>query len=175
VFVSYVGLLKPITDDKFRFRSDPPRSQDEIVQLLVFGENEATGVALAGDVIGGNVATSLANDLLSSAFGGVLRDVLALNVGTSGSGLGYLGAQVAVSDQFTFGGTVEQVEQSRAGSTQSQAGGCGDFFFDYRITRNWSLRGSGAYCDYEDQTGVQTSTQQDGISLGLDVLWQLRY
>jgi translocation and assembly module TamB len=175
VFVSYVGLLKPITDDKFRFRSDPPRSQEEIVQLLVFGENEATGVALAGDVIGGNVASSLANDLLSSAFGGVLRDVLAVNVGTSGSGLGYLGAQVAVGDQFTFGGTVEQVEQSRAGSAQSQAGGCGDFFFDYRITRSWSLRGSGAYCDYEDQTGGQTSSQQDGISLGLDVLWQLRY
>jgi translocation and assembly module TamB len=175
VFVSYVGLLKPITDDKLRFRSDPPRSQEEIVQLLIFGENEATGVALAGDVIGGNVATSLANDLLSSAFGGALRDVLALNVGTSGSGLGYLGAQVAVSDQFTFGGTVEQVEQSRAGSAGSQAGGCGDFFFDYRITRTWSLRGSGAYCDYEDQTGGQTSPQQDGISLGLDVLWQLRY
>jgi translocation and assembly module TamB len=175
VFVSYVGLLKPITEDKIRFRSDPPRSQEEIVQLLVFGENEATGVALAGDVIGGSVATSLANDLLASAFGGVLRDVLAVNVGiTSATGGGYLGAQVSVSDQFSFGGTVEQVEQVQATTSQTQAGGCGDLYFDYRISRSWSLRGSGAYCDYENQT-TGTSSSQDGVSLGLDVLWQLRY
>lgn len=180
VFVDYVGLLKPISDDKIRFRSDPPRTQDQIVRLLVFGESDkvdgesASATNLAGSVIGGNVATSLANDLIASAFGGVLRDVLALNVGTTETGGGYLGAKIDIA-QFSFGGSVEQAEQATTTSSTARAGGCGDFFFDYKISTHWSLRGSGAYCDFGGQTVGASSSNQDGISLGLDVLWQYRY
>jgi len=176
VFVDYIGLLKPITDDKIHFRSDPPLSQQEIVALLVFGDTTATATNLAGTV-GSTFASGFANDLIGTAFGGVLRDVLALNVSATESG-GYLGAQVKLSDKFRFGGSVEQVQDStnNGNPTAAQrAGNCGDLFFDYKITSNWSLRGSGGYCGYEDQEGGSTNSNQDGVTLGLDVLWQFRY
>jgi translocation and assembly module TamB len=173
VFVDYIGLLKPITDDKIHFRSDPPLSQQEIVALLVFGDSSANATNLAGTV-GSTFASGFANDLLGTAFGGVLRDVLALNVSATESG-GQLGAQVKLSDKFRFGGSVEQVQETDADSTTVQrTGNCGDLYFDYKISSNWSLRGSGGYCGYQDQTGG-TDTNRDGVTLGLDVLWQFRY
>ncbi len=173
VFVDYRGLLKPITDDKIVFRSDPPRSQEEIVRLLVFGESAATATNLAGTV-GSSVASSLANELIAGAFGGVLRDVLALNVGTNDTG-GYLGAQVKLSDRFRLGGSVEQVEATTTttSSTTQQSGSCGDLYFAYKLAQNWSLRGSGGYCGYEQNR--DSSQTQGGVSLGLDVFWQFRY
>jgi translocation and assembly module TamB len=152
VFVDYIGFLKPITDDKIHFRSDPPLSQQEIVALLVFGDSSANATNLAGTV-GSTFASGFANDLIGTAFGGVLRDVLALNVSATDSG-GYLGAQVKLSDKFRFGGSVEQVQETEAGDTTVQrTGNCGDLYFDYKMTSNWSLRGSGGYCGYQDQQG----------------------
>jgi translocation and assembly module TamB len=173
VFVDYIGFLKPITDDKIHFRSDPPLSQQEIVALLVFGDSAANATNLAGTV-GSTFASGFANDLIGTAFGGVLRDVLALNVSATDSG-GYLGAQVKLSDKFRFGGSVEQVQETQNGDTSVQrTGSCGDLYFDYKITSNWSLRGSGGYCGYQDQQGT-TGANRDGVTLGLDVLWQFRY
>jgi hypothetical protein len=167
VFVDYVGTLKPFGGEKLRFRSDPPKSQAEIVQSLLFGD--ASGGNLVGSV-SATVATMLANDIIASAFGGALRDVLALDLGTTETG-GFVGAKVDLSDAWSFGGKLNPFGANAA--AQTPGGGCGDFFFDYRISRAWSLRGTGGYCDYEDQTS--TSSNQDGISLGLDVLWRYRY
>jgi hypothetical protein len=167
VFVDYVGTLKPFGGEKLRFRSDPPKSQAEIVQSLLFGDT--TGGNLVGNV-SATVATMLANDIIASAFGGALRDVLALDLGTTETG-GFVGAKVDLSDAWSFGGKLNPFGANAASRTPG--GGCGDFFFDYRISRAWSLRGTGGYCDYEDQTS--TSSNQDGISLGLDVLWRYRY
>ena len=170
MYVDYVGLLSPITDDKIRFRSDPPRSQAEIASLLVFGDSGATATGLAGTV-GGSVATSLANGLIANAFGGALRDVLAVSVEATEAG-GIFGAQVALSDEVSLGGTFEQIQGDT--STNRAAGGCGDLYFDYKMTTHWSLRGTGGYCYADTQSSGGTSNQE-GVTIGVDVLWQYRY
>jgi hypothetical protein len=68
IYVDYVGLLSPITDEKIRFRSDPPRSQAEIVSLLLFGDTTASpGAGSVVGSVGGTVATALANELLAQS------------------------------------------------------------------------------------------------------------
>jgi translocation and assembly module TamB len=169
VFVDYVGLLSPITEDKIHFRSDPPRSSAEIASLLVFGDTGANATGLVGTV-GGSVATSLANGLIANAFGGALRDVLAVSVGTTETG-GVFGAQVSVSDEVSLGGSFEQIQGDT--TVNRASGGCGDLYFDYKMTTHWSLRGTGGYC-YADSQATSTSNQE-GVTLGLDALWQYRY
>ncbi len=170
VFVDYVGLLQPITDDKIRFRSDPPRSQNEILALLLFGESGANATGLVGTV-SSTVATSIAGNLVSAVFGGVLQDV-AINVGANEDG-NYLGAQVSVSEDWRIGGAYEQVGQgSGPGSDTQRRGGCADLFADWSFARNWSLRGSTGYCSYEEGTPAGGGQE---FNLGIDVLWQYRY
>lgn len=179
IFVDYIGVLQPITDDKIKFRSDPPRSQAEILALLIFGETEASGSggtasSLVGTV-GSTVATSIAGDLVSAVFGGVIQDV-AVNVGATEEG-NYYGAQVSVAEDWRIGGQYEQLggaPTATSGNTATagqRRGGCADLFADWSFARNWSLRGSTGYCSYEDDTG--SSSQQ--FNLGIDVLWQYRY
>ena len=105
----------------------------------------------------------------------IMVDYFAESAPYLGDSGGYLGAQVKLSDKFRFGGSVEQVQETQNGDTTVQrTGNCGDLYFDYKITSNWSLRGSGGYCGYQDQQGG-TDTNRDGVTLGLDVLWQFRY
>ncbi|RLB61045.1 MAG: hypothetical protein DRI90_12295, partial [Deltaproteobacteria bacterium] len=40
VYCDYEGLLKPIAREKIRFRSNPPRTEQEIVSLLILGEGQ---------------------------------------------------------------------------------------------------------------------------------------
>ncbi|MBL9025222.1 MAG: translocation/assembly module TamB domain-containing protein [Myxococcales bacterium] len=182
IFVDYVGVLQPITDDKIKFRSDPPRSQAEILALLIFGETDASGTggtanSLVGTV-GSTVATSIAGDLVSAVFGGVIQDV-AVNVGATEQG-NYYGAQVSVAEDWRIGGQYEQLGGSSNSTTNTSGGtvgqrrgGCADLFADWSFARNWSIRGSTGYCSYEDDTTSGSSSQQ--FNLGIDVLWQYRY
>ena len=143
--------MKPITDDKIHFRSDPPLSQQEIVALLVFGDSSATATNLAGTV-GSTFASGFANDLIGTAFGGVLRDVLALNVSATDSG-GYLGAQVKLSDKFRFGGSVEQVQERSTRARECRHRQCGTLL-RLQVHQHWSLRGSAGYCGYQVSGGT---------------------
>jgi len=48
IYCEYVGLLKPVTRDKLQFRSSPPRTQEEIVALLLFGDAAVTAARRPG-------------------------------------------------------------------------------------------------------------------------------
>ena len=172
VYVDYQGLLSPITDDKIRFRADPPLPQDEIVQMLILG----TGTSTAGNVfgtLGGTVATGFANDLLASAMGGFFRDVT-VSVGSSDTETSF-GAAWHGSDRLTVGGSLRQLTESTdASSTAQRSGNCGDLFVDVRLSDRWSLRGTSGYCGYNEEES-STRTPADGISVGIDALWQFRY
>ncbi len=177
IFVDYIGVLSPITDEKIKFRSDPPRSQAEILAILAFGETDESGssgtqTGLVG-AVGSTVATSIAGDLVAAVFGGVIQDV-AVNVGANDQG-NYYGAQVSVSEDWRIGGQYEQLggTEEPGGTVGQRRGGCADLFADWSFARNWSLRGSTGYCSYEDDTNAGQSSQQ--FNLGIDVLWQYRY
>lgn len=171
VYVDYQGLLSPITDDKIRFRADPPLTQDEIVQMLLFGQGSATAGNLVG-TLGGSVATGFANDLLSSAMGGFFRDVT-VSVGTSDTESS-VGASWG-SDRLTVGGNLRQLTESTDSSVEnSRSGNCGDLFVEWRLSDRWSLRGSSGYCGYDDESANEGGPE-DGVSVGVDALWQFRY
>ncbi|MFO0548236.1 MAG: translocation/assembly module TamB domain-containing protein [Polyangiaceae bacterium] len=165
VIVDYVGLLSPITEDKIHFRSDPPQTKEQIVALLLFGNGEATAANLAGN-LGTSLVSGIVNDLLSTS---ALGEYLAVNVGASDSGGGYVAAQIRFSDELKVGGSYAddtgRTDKKGVAGTQ-----CGDLYFDYRFAPNWSLRGSGAYCGAEAATDTT-----DAFTLGLDVIWQFRY
>ncbi|NUO53207.1 MAG: hypothetical protein HOV80_30535, partial [Polyangiaceae bacterium] len=174
VFVDYVGILQPITDSKIRFRSDPPKPQSEVLALLLFGESGQGGATATGLVgtVGSSVATSIAGDLVSAVFGGVLQDV-AVNVGSTEEG-NFYGAQISVTEDWRIGGQYEQFGQGTNNATTTQRrGGCADLFADWSFARNWSLRGSTGYCSYDDDGSAGGGSQD--FNLGIDVLWQYRY
>jgi translocation and assembly module TamB len=170
IYVDYTGILMPITDEKIRFRSDPPKTQAEILALLLFGETGGTAAGLVGTV-GSSFATSFASDLLAAAFGGVIRDV-AVSVGETEEG-DYYGASVSVSDDWRLGGQYEEVGQNE--TTQgTRKGSCADLYADWRFAKNWSLRGTTGYCSFKGATSTESDESQE-FNLGLDILWQYRY
>lgn len=168
VYVDYAGLLSPITEDKIRFRSDPPLSQDEIVQMLLFGTGAANATNLVGTV-GGSVATGFANSLLSTATGGFFEK-LTLSIGAS-ENESSLGASYAANEQFSVGGSVRQVQESRGTANTTETGQCGDLYFEWRLSERWSLRGASGVCGYQDQ-GPAEDGDAYGITVGIDALFQ---
>src|SRR5262249_956964 len=46
-YIDYIGGISPVVREKLNFRSDPPKSQQEILSLLLFGSDFAQGT-LAG-------------------------------------------------------------------------------------------------------------------------------
>lgn len=167
IYVDYVGLLSPITDEKIRFRSDPPRSQAEIVSLLLFGDTTASpGAGSVVGSVGGTVATALANELLAQS---VFRDV-SINLGSTEEG-GYVQAAMPLGESLRIDLSVGAQQQQGArpvGTAGSSAGQtCRDVGLDYRITKRWSLRAWGGLCNAEAED-VRTS-------VGVDAVWQYSY
>lgn len=177
VYVDYVGNLEPITDDKIRFRSDPPRSKQDIIATLLFGTDlsstpENSGQAQSGDKsvagiateVGGSVASQALNALLSSRY-----VTLTVDRGTDGGLRGKV--EWRATEGLTFGLSGQQVQAQPSSTTTStatapsatnQGGAQGELSLDWHFLRNWSLR----------------STVGAGVrepSTGIDVLWQYRY
>jgi translocation and assembly module TamB len=177
VYVDYVGDLEPITDDKIRFRSDPPHTKQEIIATLLFGNElpttpsattgstttssgpDAAGIATE---VGGSVASQALNALLSSRF-----VTLTVDRGSDGGLRGKV--EWRATEGLTFGLSGQQVQattsaaSSSTGPSATGTGGAqGELSLDWHFLKNWSLR----------------STVGAGVrdpSTGIDVLWQYRY
>lgn len=182
VFVDYVGVLKPITEQKLRFRSSPPLSQQAILSMILIGdtpEAHATSAQsttttspnaadVAAGVVGGEIASAQINAILSQI--APLRG-LSTRVGTTESGRLRTSVIYELGDTITAQASYEGspagdrlggIPQA-AGTDQSTVNRT-EVNVDWRFYRNWSLRGS---------FGFGGSAQQP--SSGLDLLWQYRY
>jgi translocation and assembly module TamB len=170
VFVDYVGLLRPITDDKIRFRSDPPRSKEDIIATLLFGTDlSSTPVggapAEAGTAGVGQLAADVTSTLASQALKALVSSkYVSFSVDTTSEGAFRGKVEWRASEGLTLGLSGEQVQAEAATSTNDarEAGAQGEVSLEWKFLPNWSLRSSfGA--------GVREPTT------GIDVLWQYNY
>lgn len=171
VFVDYVGVLHPITNEKLKFRSTPQRPRKVILAALLFGadllapDEDSTQQAAGSSVaVGGELAAEELNLLLSGI--APLRG-LSTRVGTTEEG------RVKGSLVYQAGNTVFSVssfqESSTGQPTGEQAAGTSssttqrtEVSADYRFHPTWILRGT---------FGGGAS----GTNSGIDLLWQFRY
>ncbi len=169
VYCDYVGLLKPIAQEKIRFRSNPPRPQQEIVSLLILGEGDDGTSSVGGGT--GDRAGSLGRGIAAAQFNAMLGDVVP-GVSTSvSSGEGSVSTAIIyqLNDSVTARASYERatvqgaVEESDATATQgdTQTATNTSFTVDWRFAPSWLLRGS---------VGLG-----DQPSSGLDLLFQHRY
>ena len=179
VYVDYAGVLKPITEQKLRFRSDPPLSQQAILAMVLSGgssgstgeaseQGSASATDLAANVVGGEIASTQINAVLSQI--APLRG-LSTRLGTSDSG------RLRTTVMYELGDTVK-AEASYEGLPSSSrlenlqtdtsdpysSANRTEINIDWRFYKNWSLRGSFGFGGVNQQP-----------SSGLDVLWQYRY
>ncbi len=179
IYVDYVGVLKPITEQKLRFRSDPPLAQQAILSMILTGETQETNkeestqgsagaAGLAANVVGGEIASTQINAVLSQI--APLRG-LSTRLGTSDSG------RLQTTVMYELGDTV-RAQASYEGipngaSLEGIRTDVNDSFgavnrtelsIDWRFYKNWMLRGSFGFGGINQQP-----------SSGLDLLWQYRY
>jgi translocation and assembly module TamB len=176
VFIEYVGDLDPIVDEKIRFRSDPPRSKQEIIRTLLLGSEYEDGTLAGGGQGGaeqkgptrstGNAAGGMAAGFIADQFSNLFADSgIKTSLGTSESGALKTGLA------YESGTTRTQITYEGAGNstgTRGSPGGLGlgggstEVSVDWRFLRNWLVRG-------------MVRVGEDQPSSGVDVLWQYRY
>lgn len=175
VFIDFIGSVDPLTDEKIRFRSDPIRTKQEIIGMLLLGSDYEHGT-VAGGPSGesnepsrstGNAAGGLAAGFVADQFSGLLADSgISTSVGTTEEGAlktGIVYEKGTTRTQVTYEGS-----SSGSAATPRSAGGASrhtgrtEVTVDWRFRRNWMLRG---------MVGVGG----DMPSSGLDLLWQYRY
>nr|WP_240806987.1 translocation/assembly module TamB domain-containing protein [Polyangium spumosum] len=183
VFVDYVGDLKPITEQKLRFRSSPPMSQQSILSMILMGETPESqsdtqsqtastegspGAAeRAAGVVGGEIASQQINAILSQI--APLRG-LSTRVGTTEAGRLRTTVIYELGDTVTAQASYEGSPSSRLQGIQTPAGAAEgtenrtELNLDWRFRRNWMLRGSFGFGGINQQP-----------SSGLDLFWQYRY
>lgn len=181
IFLDYVGDLLPITDEKIRLRSDPPRSEREILATLIFGDSLSDipqGGSSAGagaDTQDGSVANTVGASVASSGLNSILKSTalhrLSADLGTTDEGNFRSGLEYQINDSFSVGAATEQINESAQRTTtgavqQRQAQRLDEVSGEWRFWRNWSLRGS---------IGRKEGQDSSSALLGVDVLWQYRY
>lgn len=164
VYVDYVGPLKPMSRESFRFRSNPPRPESEVLALLIFGDANA-GAA------GADQGSGVANSVAAAQFNAVLGQLapgLSTKVSTSSATLTYqLTDSVTVSamieNQQGQGAVSEEgaTDTSSSGAAPSDASQRSELSVDWRFAKRWLLRGT---------VGVGV-----GATSGIDLLFQHRY
>lgn len=177
IFLDYVGVLMPITDEKIRLRSDPPRTEREILATLIFGDSLSDipeGGSSTGGDRDGNLANTVGASVASSGLNSILKNTalsrFSAELGTTDRGNFRSGIELEV-DSWTFGAANERIDQgvertTSGGVQQRQAQTLNELSAEWRFWRNWSLRGTAGR--RESQTNANTL-------LGIDVLWQYRY
>jgi translocation and assembly module TamB len=179
VFVDYAGVLKPITEQKLRFRSSPQLSQQAILSMILIGDTpegqsdtstqgSASAADVAANVVGGEIASSQINAILSQI--APLRG-LSTRVGTTEAGRLRTSVVYELGDKVTAKASVEGTPAgerlegvpSASGAAQS-SGNRTEVNVDWRFYKNWALRGS---------FGFGGANQQP--SSGVDLFWQYRY
>ncbi len=179
IYVDYVGDLMPITSNKLKFRSSPPRPQSELIAILLGGGQEQEGIGAGtqdpnglgagpGAGIVGNVASGQVNSLLRG-----IAPLHGLSTGISSTQDGALRSSVS----YQLGDTVTasasyQGESASAPAVQGAATGvcisdkpgaaCTEVSVEWHFRPNWSVRGSVG--------GVSDQTNSE-----LNLLWQRRY
>ncbi|MBK8258395.1 MAG: translocation/assembly module TamB domain-containing protein [Polyangiaceae bacterium] len=178
IFVDLIGTIRPFSRDKLRFRSDPPRAQQDILATLLFGSetggellNPSTpsrGVqATVGETavdIGGDFAAQQVNALL-----GTITPLKGLSTrfGASESG-GLKGSLVyQLGDTVTALASYEGGSLSNAPTTTGTQSSVGSLSVDWRFYKNWLIR---AKVGARDE-----STAEDRFTGTVEILWQFRY
>ncbi|MEZ4313131.1 MAG: translocation/assembly module TamB domain-containing protein [Polyangiaceae bacterium] len=182
VFVDFNGVLKPITRDKLHFRSTPPRPQQDILAMLLFGSatggdltsGPSTGRGVSGAV--GDTAVDIGGDLAAQQINALIGSItplkgLSTRLGASESGglKGSLVYQVGdtVTALATYEGTGPTGSSGATGTGQSQASAVGSLTLDWRFYKNWLIRAKvGAKDD---------ATSADRFTGTVELLWQYRY
>jgi translocation and assembly module TamB len=177
VYVDYAGVLKPITEQKLRFRSDPALPQQAILAMVLSGgssssddttQGSSSAADVAANVVGGEIASTQINAVLSQI--APLRG-LSTRLGTSDSGQLRTTVMYELSDtvkaQASYEGLPNGSRLDGTTTTASDAAGSTnrtEINIDWRFYNNWLLRGSFGFGGVNQQP-----------SSGLDMLWQYRY
>lgn len=176
VFIDYSGNLLPITDEKLRFRSDPPRSKQEIATILLFGTDLSTTPTTQGlgiGRVGGGIAAEFVAGALNDVLGSETVNAL-LDVNEEGELRG--GVAWRPVDSLTLGATTNRTAAATGGSSAAASASAAanrtgqqiDLFVDWKLTPRLSLRSSFGSAFYYDGSGQRPNT-------GVDLIWQLRY
>ena len=158
IFITYAGLLLPVTPDKIKY-SSPNIPDDRIMATLLFGgvEQSTLGASSGGTVVPGQ---SLAAQLIAQQFstqiaGNISTSVGANDDGSLRPGLVYnSGDKVIELSTYGAGGQGTGASASKGQHTLVT--------IDWRFWRNWLLRG-------------RVDVGSDQTTSGVDVLWQYRY
>lgn len=161
IYFDFVGNLRPVSKEKLRFRSEPARSEQAILALLLLGadtsDEAGSGSALVGNALFAGIAPLRGlSARVDRAEAGQLRTSVSYQFTDRLTGIASYenapdAAPTANNEAPAPGGTANQ----RQGRTQVGA--------DWRFAPNWALRptfGWGGTAPF---------------SSGLDVLWQYRY
>ncbi len=155
VFCDYVGDLKPVTREKLRFRSEPPRPESAVLSLVLFGDSgDDSGRAALGSRAD---SAASAQERLGHAFRGAVAaqfnalfgEVLpGFSTGIGATPTGYVATSVSyqLSERLSAQAVVEQASgsvatttsgpvQEAANETRAKLG------VDWRFAKNWLLRG----------------------------------
>lgn len=181
VFLDYVGTVKPLSREKLRIRSNPPRTQQQILALLLFG-SETGGEITAGPSTGptqtfgaavGETAIDYGGELAAQQFNALLAGLaplkgLSTRLGAGESG-GIKGSLVyQVGDTVTALATYEAgVPGGGSGTSEASNAPSGSLTLDWRFYRNWLIRAKVGARDDETSTDRFTGT--------VELLWQYRY
>lgn len=166
IFIDYIGVLLPITQDKLKLRSATPGlgAQDLYAMLLLGG----AGGSSAGGQTGG--AQALTGQLLASQLSTTITGNLGTNITTNDDGSLRPGLTYTAGDKVIGVSTYEATGQAASGAASAgSAGGTASkgqhtvLTLDWRFWRNWLLRG---------KVDVGSDSQTNS---GLDLLWQFRY
>ena len=155
VYAELVGYLR---DAKLSLRSEPPRSESEVLSLILFGRDQQAAQTLpgqtsdAGVAAGSGVASSVLNSLLDPVQ--VFGHRFETRVDTTTA----RGTAVGVATEIRPN-LWAQVDVSTAQPQQRQTQDISAVTLDWRFRRAWSLR----------------TTVGDRGSSTVEVVWQYRY
>ncbi|WP_437729712.1 translocation/assembly module TamB domain-containing protein [Sorangium sp. So ce1335] len=183
IYATYNGTLRPITNEKLRFTSNPPSSQQDILARLLFGADfseggQAAGAEMSARQAAGSVAASVGGELAAAQFNALLSGIaplrgLSTRFGTTSEGSLRTSLVYRLNDDVTALATFQEgaVQGSSTqspggptpGGTASERGTRTEITVDWRINKHWTLRGT---------VGVDERQKTSGV---LDLLWQYRY
>ena len=160
IFITYAGLLLPVTPDKIKY-SSPSIPEDRIMATLLFGgvEQSTLGASSAGSA-GGLPGQSLAAQLIAQQFSTQIAGNISTSIGANDDG--------SLRPGLTYNSGDKVIELSTYGATGQGTGASASkgqhtlITIDWRFWRNWLLRG-------------RVDVGSDQTTSGVDVLWQYRY
>jgi translocation and assembly module TamB len=164
IFVDYVGVLFPVTNDKLRFRSSGDLTQQQIFGALLFGAEVDQG-ALAGAASGGPSAQQAAGGLIAQQFNSMLAGIspaggLSTRFDTAEDGSLQTSVTYQLGDKVRAEATFEGAGNSAGGTANNRA--------RTQIAVDWNFRPAWT-------AHFKAGVGGDQPTSGVDLLWQYRY